>query len=52
VRSPVPIPLVSEHAAQLWNEALEASPTAVKAKGNADAIDWARGALGSIRRKV
>jgi len=52
LRSPVPIPVISEHANRLWAEKHQNSAAAVKAQGYAAAIEWARGTLRSIRSKV
>jgi hypothetical protein len=52
LRSPVPIALITDHAKRLRAESLDNSPAVLKAKGYADAIDWARGLLPSIKNKI
>jgi hypothetical protein len=52
MRSPLPISNITDFTQRLCTESLQASPAATKTKGYADAIEWVRGSLGSIKRKV
>ncbi len=49
-RSPLPIPLISEHADRLWAASRENTPLAKKAAILAESAEWARGNLYSIKR--